>query len=368
MNITKTSKKGGFAKSNWTLNAQERKHFYEVNQEKVKDGKPFVLWGWKRDKVVKGIQKPESRTIYFSADFGLDNNLLYIKRAYFFLESRAEHKEIDYLYDKLDLGRNVEKYDIKIYKRKDASYHKYSRLRIEIGSPTDYDISSVKRRLKGKPRLWLDPPRIVPESTDYNLAKYAPFVVFCGSGVSAESGLPLLGSVHNLFEVDDRITGKLTFGKKDGIPNKVVEDPVNQFKKFCSLDVKALKVEPSQSHKLLADLYRKHVIRQVLTDNVDAILKKAGIPYVQTRLSIFPDRYHAKFDPKAKAMLVLGIAVDRRDVIKQARRKGLKIIVVNPVYDVAPHSRNMDYLRVGDVLFKDEAIKILPKILKASKF
>jgi hypothetical protein len=75
-----------------------------------------------------------------------------------------------------------------------------------------------------------------------------------------------------------------------------------------------------------------------------------------------------EFDPEAKALLVVGVAVDRRDVIKQARRKGLKIIAINPVFGVAPHSRNMDYLCKGDIFFRREAGKALPKIISASGF
>ena len=92
------------------------------------------------------------------------------------------------------------------------------------------------------------------------------------------------------------------------------------------------------------------------------------MPYVRTRLSIFPDRFPAHFNQDVNSLLVVGVAVDRRDVIKQARAAGLKIIAINPVFEVAPHSRNMDYLKGGDIFYQRTAQEALPKIVSASGF
>lgn len=318
--------------------------------------------------MIGGERYPESRTVYFSADLGLEDSALSIARVYFFLDTRAKDEEIEYLAEAVGESRELNGYSMQATGWRERRHPGYSRLRIEMGKPTDYDRATIKRRLRGKPRLSLEPPRLIPESKDYDIAEHAPFALCAGSGLSHESGLPLLGSIHNMFEVDSAETGELIFGAEDGLPARIVTDPEGEFRKFCQFTVDAVRAQPSEPHRLLAQLYRRGLVRQVFTDNMDDLFAKVDVPYTQTRLSIFPDRYQAEFDPSVNALLVSGVAVDRRDVIKQARRQGLKIIAVNPVFEVAPHSRNMDYLRAGDIFFKEEAYKALPKIVSASGF
>lgn len=355
-------------KTRWQLTPEEAEFFRQIAKEREFEGKPQVLWGWKRDKVIKGKRYPESRTVYFSADLAEKEGLLDIRRAHLFLDTRAPNDEIRYLSEIVGESRELSGYTMNVKTWKERRHPGYSRLRIEIGDLTDYDRQTIIRRLKGKPRLSIEPPKLIPESADYDISKYAPFAAYCGSGLSAESGLPLLGSIHNLFEVDNSETSKLVFGARDGFPARLVADVEGEFRQFCQFTVDAIKAKPSESHLILAELYQKGILKQILTDNMDDLSKKVNIPYTQTRLSIFPDRFPAEFDPEARGLLVIGVAVDRREVIKQARKRGLKIIVVNPVLEVAPHSRNMDYLRGGDIFFKEEVREALPKIVSASGF
>ncbi len=361
----KSAKKGIYLEK---LTPQEAAFFRKVVLEKRKAREPLVLWGWKRDLVIDCKRYPESRTIYFSADLGEKSGKLFIKRAYFFLDTRAKRKEIDILRKAIGNSRTVDGYKMEVSSWKEKKHKRYSRLRIEIGKPTEYDQRATKRRLRGKPRLFLTPPRLIRESKSYDISSWAPLVLCCGSGLSAESRLPFLGKIHNLFEVDNQRTGELIFGARDGLPARLVKNVRKEFEKFCQFTIKTIKARPAKSHKLIVRLYKKGTVRQLFTDNMDDLFRKVGIPYTQTRLSIFPDRFPTKFDPKVKGLLVIGVAVDRRDVIKQARKAGLKIIVINPVYGVAPHSRNMDYLCKGDIFFREEAAEALPKIVSASGF
>lgn len=356
-------------KQSWKLTKSERAFFKEFSERKAREGVPQVLWGWKRDKVVDGVRFPESRTVYFSADLGLERSSeLVIKRAYFFLENRAERNEIAALWDEVGESRTIDGYKMRVAFRKDRGESGYARLRIEIGEPTLHDTKTVARRLRGKPRLRIDPPRLIPEFHDYDLRGFAPFALYCGSGLSAESGLPFLALIHTVFEVDDPKKGELIFGSRDRLLVRVVRDVEGAFRKFSDFTVQAIKARPSSSHRILQRLHQERIVRQAFTDNVDDILQKVGIPYTQTRLSIFPDRFPATFDPRARSLLVIGISVDRRDVVRQARRRGLSIVVVNPVLGVAPHSRNVDYMRRGDIFFRGEAREVLPKIVSASGF
>ena len=352
----------------WELVGDEINHFRRIRDRALSCGKPMVLWGWKRDKIEDGVRMPESRTVYFSADLAESGGQVSIERSYFFLESRASTGEIEELERQVAEGISISGKKIKIATRVDSEYEGYARLRMEMGNPTEYDNATVQRRLKGKPRISIAPPRIVPVSGSYDLSSFAPFALCAGSGLSAESGLPLLGAIHNIFEVDNMETGKLVFGSMDGLPRKIAENPDQEFSVFCQFTVDAVKAKPSNSHGVISSLYKRGIIKQVFTDNMDDIFAKADIPYTVTRLSIFPDRYPATFDPSVKSLLVVGVAVDRRDVIKQARHAGLKIIAVNPVYGVAPHSRNMDYLCEGDIFYREKASEALSKIIRESGF
>lgn len=345
----------------WNLTPEELRHFDRFKEQTQKDGRPMVLWGWKRDKIVDRVRYPESRTVYFSADLDEKNGKLFISRGFFFLDTRASHREIETLRKSITSGISTNVW-------RDAKFESYSRLQIMVGTPTSYDQGAIERRLKGKPRVQIPEPRLIPRCTEYDLSRYAPFALCVGSGLSAESGLPLLGSIHQLFEVDNTESGELIFGAMDNLPKRISEDPEAEFEKFCQFTVDAIKAKPSASHLMIADLYKKGVIKEVFTDNMDDILGKVDVPYTKTRLSIFPDRFPVEFNPQANSLLVVGVAVDRRDVIKQARYAGLKIISINPTYGVAPHSRNMDYLCRGDLFFRETAKEALPKIITESGF
>jgi NAD-dependent SIR2 family protein deacetylase len=352
----------------WGLTADEAAFFRRISKQKKEEGRPPVLWGWKRDKVVDGVRHPESRTVYFSADLGLREDRLLIKRAYFFLETRAKEEDIVLLQHQVGKSRELDGFALRVRSWSDALHRGYRRLRLEIGSPTPYDRTTISRRLRGKPRLRINPPKLISQTRNYDLAHLSPFAVYCGSGLSAESGLPFLGKIHEVFAVDDQKRGELIFGNADPLPGKLVRNVAKTFRDFCGFTVAAIRARPSDSHQTLETLYQQGIITQVFTDNVDDILLKVGLPSTQTRLSIFPDRFPATFDRRSSSLFVIGVSVDRREVVKQARKKGLAIIAINPVLGVAPHSRNMDYLTRGDRFFRGEAREVLPKIIQESGF
>lgn len=350
------------------LSNDEVVHFHRLKERALRDGKPMVLWGWKRDKIAGGAHAPESRTVYFSADLSEEGGKVGIERAFFFLETRAKREEIEVLEKHVGAKRSISRYQMDVSTSDTPSYSGYAKLRMRVGEPSRYDLATIERRRKGKPRISIPSPRLVAECGNYDLSSFAPFVLCVGSGLSSESGLPLLGEIHNLFEVDNMATGELVFGASDTLPARIVANVDWEFASFCQFTIDAVKAEPSDSHRMIADLYQKGIVRQVFTDNMDDIFKKVNVPYTRTRLSIFPDRFPVAFDSGVKSLLVIGVAVDRRDVIKQGRAAGLNIIAINPVFGVAPHSRNMDYLCRGDIFFRQRAREALPKIAEASGF
>src|SRR3990170_586647 len=130
----------------WGLTADEADFFRRISKQKKEEGRPLVLWGWKRDKVVDGVRYPESRTVYFSADLGLRRDRLLIKRAYFFLETRAKEQDIVLLQRQVGESRELDGFALRAGSWSDALHRGYRRLRLEIGSPTAYDRTTVLRR------------------------------------------------------------------------------------------------------------------------------------------------------------------------------------------------------------------------------
>jgi len=104
----------------------------------------------------------------------------------------------------------------------------------------------------------------------------------------------------------------------------------------------------------IADLAAAGQIGRVFTDNVDNMLCKTGVSYERVRGSgVFNERYPVTF--ASPRLVVVGVAADRRQIIRQARAAGLDIIVVNPCKKVSPNVTHLDYLRLKDTFFKLEA-------------
>src|SRR3989344_4995643 len=164
--MKKTKRNGRCA--GWLLGEAQALFFRKVDDRNRQEGRPDVLWGWKRDRVEGGKRYPESRTVYFSADLELErNSFLVIKRAYFYLDSKAKRSEIESVYRKLS-SSSLGKVSVEVSKL--SSYTGYSRLVVRAGSGTKYDLENIRRRLKGRPRINIPGPNIVSESSSYNLS------------------------------------------------------------------------------------------------------------------------------------------------------------------------------------------------------
>lgn len=96
-------------------------------------------------------------------------------------------------------------------------------------------------------------------------------VVFTGAGVSTESGIPDFrspGGIWDRFDPDD-----FTY-------HKFVSDPETRRKQWQMLQEGALttKAEPNPAHYAIAELNRLGKLDCVITQNVDSLHHKAGIP------------------------------------------------------------------------------------------
>ncbi len=93
-------------------------------------------------------------------------------------------------------------------------------------------------------------------------------IVFTGSGISAEAGIP-------------------TFRGKDGLWNKYrpeelatpeafARDPLKVWRWYAWRIGLVLRAEPTVSHKVIALLEKKDIIKSIITQNVDGLHQRAG--------------------------------------------------------------------------------------------
>jgi hypothetical protein len=205
-------------------------------------------------------------------------------------------------------------------------------------------------------------------------------LVYVGSGLSYDAGIPTLASMHQLFGVDEGTN--FCLGNSDPLIDNLAAHSfarfVEQVQRFHSICASA---PPSSSHRHLESAYRRGEVSLVLTDNVDDIFERQmKIPTLRTRGDgLVSEKYPGIDDvlnmikKSPHALLVVGVSADRRGIIESCASVA-PTIVVNPGLRVSPHSKNLDYLDLlgfdkkgrsplGHVFIKQPAQKCLSEIL-----
>jgi NAD-dependent deacetylase len=93
-------------------------------------------------------------------------------------------------------------------------------------------------------------------------------VVLSGAGISAESGIPTFRSKGGLWEkYDPTVYASIEVFRKD--PSKYWEIRGDFIKNYD-------RYQPNDAHHALRDLEKMGIVRQVITQNIDGLHKKAG--------------------------------------------------------------------------------------------
>ncbi len=95
-------------------------------------------------------------------------------------------------------------------------------------------------------------------------------VVFTGAGISTESGIPDFRSPGGIWE---------RFDPDDFTYQKFVKDAEARRRQWRLFSEFSLTVEPNQAHYAIAELYRLGKLDCVITQNVDNLHQRAGVPY-----------------------------------------------------------------------------------------
>jgi hypothetical protein len=160
--------------------------------------------------------------------------------------------------------------------------------------------------------------------------------------------------MHERFGVDRADSSDFAFGLDDTLPGRFACDPIEVFVRFFDVHVGAVCASPTPAMQRMYELFQAGKIGSIYTDNVDNLLTKAGLRFVRVRGSgVLNERFPV--EPSCDRLVVVGVAADRREIVRQYRRAGAEIVVVNPVSKVSPRVRHLDYLRGTDPFFRTTA-------------
>lgn len=321
------------------LQPYQERHWAAANKD--------VIWGWKRD---VGTQ---SRSVYFSGSLARDAGSVVLDRYFFHLRTKIAG-DPDSLLGDVERARDrfaerSDPTDLKIARRSDLTT-----VELRFGWPTEIDQDRVYRLKLRRPRKRISAPRFPPSAQTIRADTLWPADLYVGSGLSYEAGLPTLCDMHEAFCVDNETQDGFTVGGSDPLPRLLAEEGPDRLDRFCQVHVKALFAEPTLAMQAIADLVAAGRVGRIFTDNVDNMLCKTGVAYERVRGSgVFNERHDVAF--ASPRLIVIGVAADRRQIIRQARAAGLAVIVVNPCKRVSPNVTHLDYLRLEDLFFKWEA-------------
>lgn len=306
-----------------------------------------VLWGWKRDSGAR------QRVIAFGASLGsINSGRIDLEDWFLSYRSRAAEHELLPSFESLCAPEVRREIGLPFMRR--CPRTGLAILELSGGPGLSRNASLVERLRRRRPRLSI--PRGThpqPTRSRVRLDTLAPIAAYVGSGLSYESGLPTLASIHETFGVDHIGDLDFTFGADDAIPGRLATSVERTFVSFIRFHILAAQAVPSESHKAIATLFKNRLVTRILTDNVDNLFSKLDVPFTRTRgVGIFNDPCHVSFDRGEKTLLVIGVAADRRSIVRQARKQGLSVVVVNPEHRVSPKSQSLSYLRARDQWFR----------------
>jgi hypothetical protein len=307
-----------------------------------------VLWGWKRDRGAL------SRTVFFEARVKMSRGALIGTQLHFFYRTRLPRDEASCVENQLSAA--VPALDAHGF---GATMSARSRgdmrlVELAVGCPSDGGATLLTRLLRRRPRRSLGVPVLPPALDLHRASSFFPADLYVGSGLAYEAGLPTLCDMHRRFGVDRADGTDFAFGVDDELPGRLARDPVGVLTRFFDVHVGAVCAAPTPAMARLAVLSTAGYAGLTYTDNVDNLLARAGLAFLRVRGSgVLNERFPV--EPRHERLIVVGVAADRREIVRQYRREGAAIVVVNPVNKVSPQVRHLDYLRPGDPFFRTTA-------------
>ncbi|MGI5842485.1 MAG: hypothetical protein ACOX6H_04270 [Christensenellales bacterium] len=164
------------------------------------------------------------------------------------------------------------------------------------------------------------------------LKQFLPAQIEMGCGPSIEVGIPPLYEMHETYKVQNHETRKFYFSNQDDLVLSIILDHQKMYEKFAAVPVFCLEAKHSDAYKIFGKAYKQgHFIGTVYNNNFDRLVTRLDIPEIILR--IYEKKTYLpkiKFDDGAKSLICIGCHADRRQVQKQAREQGLKVVFVDP--------------------------------------
>lgn len=164
------------------------------------------------------------------------------------------------------------------------------------------------------------------------LKNLLPAQIEMGCGPSIEANIPPLFEMHETYKVQNHLTKQFYFAEQDTVMQEIIQNPQEMFIKFSKVPIACLFAEHTDAYKKFNTAYKNGLfIGEVYNNNFDRLVKRFDIP--EKIIRIFEKEKYLpkiKFNDKAKSLICMGCHADRRQVQKQAREQGLKVVFVDP--------------------------------------
>jgi hypothetical protein len=327
---------------------------YSINKDKKLILKNMYLW------ISLAYPKEEIEKYMFQIEKGL---------------KRGEWKKKNKIYHKGNLSFDVKR--LSYYKEDKINNRKF---------PKDYQLLDITIKSKGmiiSPKKKRNPWGVLKtgirkkdKRTSFKILKdiqkikeFFPAQIELGCGPSIECGIPPLHYLHDVYKISIKGGKFILNPKEDTILYEILSNPEKFFKKTTKMYSQLVIAKPNESYIAIKKLFdKKLLVGEVLTNNFDKIPTTMGLKekylrkYEETH--IIPK---IKFHKSAKSLLVVGVHADRRKVQAAARKKGLKIIYIDPegYFEKGKWRKYlMESPQLGDLVINKEAKEVLPYLEK----
>lgn len=295
-------------------------HFYDTYVDEVRNGEHYLALA--------------DYYLYVTNTLPIEEIKAYENKIFGAMKNAGFQKVNDELYARENTEIIIKKY--KNHPRNTEKFpENYESLDIVIRSK-GYDYDAIQDRMwKLSKKMYRMPDK--RENPTYtkdvrDILEYLPAQVEMGCGPSIGANIPPLHEMHETYRVQNHISGHFYFAEEDTLLFDVISDEQKMRKKFAYVPIQCISAELTEGYKDFGELYKKGYFKGIVfNNNFDRIVKRMDIPEKILRIYDI-EKYIADVDFRddVKSLICMGCHADRRQVEKQARAKGLKIIFIDP--------------------------------------
>ena len=190
-------------------------------------------------------------------------------------------------------------------------------------------------------KLAREEPRYVEPAA---LAEHLPAQLELGCGPSIEAGIPHLSTLHRIYGVSRADYGFIFRAQHDGLLD-LFRAPEAKFREMTEIYRACLLAEPTPFYLRMRELWKRGLlVGPIITNNFDCQCADLGLPEISLRRYDWGPYYPTiEHDARARSLLVIGVHADRRLVQMRARRRGLRVLFIDPESYIAPDGGHIPY-------------------------